>query len=160
MSFLPEEAVKGKGSFAMAPMVDFLFLMLLFFATLAITRDSTQSTSIELVEIKPETASTTAVTGNTALKVIQIAIDSDGIYKWTFDSHLYDLKTPQELALELQRQYERGYLPQDKAQTQLLLTIDKNARWEAILPAILAIREAGFDVYPVYQPGELTRQST
>lgn len=107
------------------------------------------------MEIKPETASTMAATDNTALKVIQIAIDSNGFYKWNFDSRLYDLNTPEELAKELQRQYERGFLPQDKAQTQLLLTIDKNARWEAILPAILAIREAGFDVYPVYQPGDI-----
>lgn len=144
----------------MAPMIDFLFLMLLFFVTLAITRDSIQSTSIELVEIKPQTMATTAITDNSAIKIIHIAIASDGTYLWKFDSHIYELKNPIELQKELIRQYERGFLPEDKTRTQLLLTIDKNARWESILPAVFAIREAGFDVYPVYQPADFAETLT
>jgi biopolymer transport protein ExbD len=159
MSFLPEEELRSKGSFSLAPMIDFLFLLLLFFASLAITRNTTKNTSIELVEILPETTSTTAQTDNTSLKIVQLAIDHHGLYKWSLGTHVYDIDSAQALTEELLQQYQKGFLPEDKAQTQILLSIDKSAQWDSILQAIFAIREAGFDVYPVYQPSDLPENS-
>jgi biopolymer transport protein ExbD len=159
MSFLPEDELKGKGSYSMAPMIDFLFILLLFFASLAVTRTTTKNTSIELVEIKPESTATTAATDDSALKVIQIAIDHRGQYKWSIGTHVYDIDSPEALTKELLQQYQKGFLPEDKSQTQLLLTIDKKAHWESILQAIFAIRDAGFDVYPVYQPSDVPESS-
>jgi biopolymer transport protein ExbD len=162
MSFLPDEAFKSQGRFSMAPMVDFLFLMLLFFVTLAVARDHTHATHIELVEVDSKASSSVAAaeTDSAPLKVIHIAIAESGSYQWQFNSHLYELSTPAELQHELLQQYEKGHLPADKSQTQLLLSIDQKARWEAILPAMMAIRDAGFDVYPVYQPGEAAMASS
>ena len=51
MSFLSEEELKGKEGINLAPMIDFLFLMLVFFASLAISRVTTRDTDIDLVEI-------------------------------------------------------------------------------------------------------------
>ena len=159
MSFIPEEELKGKGSLNMAPMIDFLFLMLMFFASLAITRITTKDTDIDLVEIKPESHPTTAFTNN-ELKVININIDSSGEYKWVTEIHDYTMKTPDEIATELNLQYKKGLLPEDKKQTQVLLKIDKDAKWDPILKAIFAIRDAGFEVRPVYRPDENTDSLT
>ena len=65
------------------------------------------------------------------------------------------MSTPEEIQQELNLQYQKGLLPEDKMQTQILLKIDKNATWEPILKAIFAIRDAGFEVRPVYEPEKI-----
>ena len=62
------------------------------------------------------------------------------------------MNSPDEIKDELLKQYDKGILPEDKLLTQVLLKIDKNATWEPILKAIFAIRDAGFEVRPVYEP--------
>lgn len=151
MSYIPDDEVKGRLSLNLAPMIDFLFLLLMFFATLAVTRITTKDTEIELVEAKPETQAVT--TGSDSdYKIINLNINSDGKYKWVTEIRDYAMNSPDEIKQELERQYEKGLLPEDKLQTQVLLKIDKQAPWEPILKAILAIREAGFEVRPVYEP--------
>ena len=151
MSFIPEDELKSRASLNLAPMIDFLFLMLMFFATLAVTRVTTKDTAIELVEIKPEgRVATTAL--DTDIHVINISILADGKYKWVTELRDYPMDSAAELGQELQKQYEKGLLPEDKNQTQVFLKIDKNATWDPILRAIFAIREVGYDVRPVYEP--------
>ncbi len=151
MSYIPDDEIKGRQSLNLAPMIDFLFLLLMFFATLAVTRITTKDTDIDLVEIKPETMSTTAQ-GNSDLKTVNITINSEGKYKWVTDVKDYPMNSPDEIKDELLKQYDKGILPEDKLLTQILLKIDKNATWEPILKAIFAIRDAGFEVRPVYEP--------
>lgn len=151
MSFLPEEEVKGQTGLNMAPMIDFLFLMLMFFACLSITRMATRDTNIDLVDVKPEQSSNVA-RGDEELKLVNISILTDGQYRWVTDVHDYPLATADEIRDELQQQYRKGLLPKSKQQTQVLLKIDRAAQWEPILEAIFAIREAGFEAYPVYEP--------
>jgi biopolymer transport protein ExbD len=151
MSFIPDEELKGRISLNLAPMIDFLFLLLMFFATLAVTRVTTKDTDIQLVEVKPETTSTTSGL-ESDYKIINISINAEGKYKWTTEIKDYPMTTPEEIKHELEVQYEKGLLPADKLQTQVLLKIDKQAQWEPILKAIFAIRDAGFDVRPVYEP--------
>ena len=151
MSYIPDDEIKGRQSLNLAPMIDFLFLLLMFFATLAMTRITTKDTDIDLVEIKPETTSTTAQ-GNSDLKTVNITINSEGKYKWVTDVKDYPMNSPDEIKDELLKQYDKGILPEDKLLTQVLLKIDKNATWEPILKAIFAIRDAGFEVRPVYEP--------
>jgi len=153
MSFIPDDELKGRVSLNLAPMIDFLFLLLMFFATLAVTRITTKDTEIQLVEIKPETTATTAA-NDSDYKIINISINSEGKYKWTTEIKDYAMSTPDEIKQELNLQYEKGLLPQDKLQTQVMLKIDKKATWEPILKAIFAIRDAGFEVRPVYEPEE------
>jgi biopolymer transport protein ExbD len=151
MSFIPEEELKSKTALNLAPMIDFLFLMLMFFATLAVTRITTKDTDIELVEIKPETHASSSV-ANSDSKIINININAEGQYKWVTEIHDYDMESPQAIAAELKHQYEQGLLPEDKSQTQILLKIDKKTPWEPILKIIFAIRDEGFEVRPVYEP--------
>jgi len=151
MSFIPEEELKSKATLNLAPMIDFLFLMLMFFATLAVTRITTKDTNIELVEIKPENKGS-ASAQNSDLKIVNITIDGEGHYKWVTELHDYPMATAEELQLELEKQYNKGILPQDKSKTQVLFKIDKKAQWEPILQALFAVRDAGYDVRPVYEP--------
>lgn len=151
MSFIPEDDLKGRVALNLAPMIDFLFLMLIFFATLAVTRATTKDTEIELVEVKPETAAS-AIASDTDYKIINLNIDAEGKYKWITEIHDYPMATAEDIGIELNSQYEKGLLPEDKEKTQVLVKIDKKAEWEPILKAIFAVRDAGFQVRPVYEP--------
>ncbi len=151
MSFVPEEDVLGQSTINLAPMIDFLFLMLMFFACLAVTRITTRDTDIDLVELRPDT-SASVVSGDNDTKIINISVTSEGSYKWVTEIRDHAMTSPEEIYEELAKQYERGVLPQDKQKTQVLMKIDREAQWDPILKAIFAIRHAGFEVRPVYEP--------
>lgn len=149
MTFVPDHELKQSNGFTLAPMIDFLFLMLAVFASLAVTRIATRDTEIDLVKSK-RSGSTTSSPAD--LKIINITIAENGSYKWITDIRDHPLNSAQEIADELAREYQKGLLPHDKLLTQVLLRIDRNARWQPILDALLAIREEGFEVRPVYEP--------
>lgn len=154
MSYIPDEELKGRLSLNLAPMIDFLFLLLMFFATLAVTRITTKDTDIQLVEVKPETPAATQAQLPSEFKIISISVNSEGKYRWSTEIKDYPMSTPEEIKDELILQYEKGLLPENKLETQVLLKIDKNATWEPILKLIFAIRDAGFEVRPVYEPDQ------
>lgn len=135
----------------LAPMIDFLFLMLMFFACLAISRVTTKDTDIDLVEVKPETQSVLA-DASSDIKFVNISINADGKYRWVTEMRDYAMATPDDIGSELMLQYRKGLLPEDRLKTQVMLRIDKQAKWEPILKAIFAIRDAGFEVRPIYEP--------
>jgi len=151
MSFVPEEELKGGLKQPMAPMIDFLFLMLMFFACLAVTRATTKDIDIDLVEASPETEASLAEAG-AEYKILNISINAEGEYKWVAEIRDHLLETPEAIKNELLAQYQKGILPEDPKKTQVLLKIDKAAPWEPILKAIFAVRDAGFEVRPVYEP--------
>jgi len=149
MTFVPDNELKEPGGVTLAPMIDFLFLMLAIFASLAVTRVAFKDTFVDLVKSKKELSS--SVSENPS-KMINITISENGEYKWVTEIRDHALASAEEIAEELLRQYQRGLLPEDKHHTHILLRIDKNARWESVLHALLAIKEAGFNVHPVYEP--------
>lgn len=151
MSFVPIEEIKEKGGISLTPMIDFLFLMLAFFASLAVSRVAMKDTELSLVKTK---AVQTVSSNQQESKLINIDVLENGEYRWVSDLRDHSLLTPQEIAEELAKQYSQGALPEDKLKTKILLRIDKNAKWEPILKAILSIREVGFEVRPVYEPEE------
>ena len=151
MSFLPEEELKGKEGINLAPMIDFLFLMLVFFASLAISRVTTRDTDIDLVEIQPESKAS-ASQSQSEYHIIHLSVTGNNEYKWVTEIRDYTMSNAEEIKQELTRQLERGLIPKNPDQTQILLKIDKDAKWEPILKIIFAVREAGFEVHPVYQP--------
>jgi len=151
MSFIPEEEIKGKIGANLAPMIDFLFLMLVFFASLAVSRVTTKDTEIELVKILPEPAAT-LTTGENETQLIYIAINDKNEYKWVTEIRDYEMDSAEAIADELARQYERGLLSENKSKTVVMLKIDKQAQWEPILKVIFSIREIGFEIRPVYEP--------
>ncbi|MCH9627906.1 MAG: hypothetical protein S4CHLAM2_15540 [Chlamydiales bacterium] len=149
MSYIPDDELKERTGLALAPMIDFLFLMLAVFASLAVSRIVIRDTDVELVRSKTESSS---INDMHDLKLVHITISEGGGYKWVTEIRDYMLESPEAIANELLQQHERGLLPEEKLKTQVLLKIDRMARWEPILHAILAIREAGFEVRPVYEP--------
>ncbi len=153
MIFIPEEELKAQIGINFAPMIDFLFLMVAFFACLAISRIATKDTDIELVKMQSE-SNNYSVSADLDYQFITINILKDGHYNWMTEIKDYPLMNANHIYEELKKQYEMGLLPNDKHMTQVLLKIDKDATWEPILKAIFAVREAGFEVRPVYEPDQ------
>ncbi len=153
MSFVPIDELKDRGGITLAPMIDFLFIMLAVFASLAVTRVAMKDTEIELVKSKSElTANSPQMHGRSDYKIINLTISKEGKYKWVTEIRDHEMESSEQIAEELVRQYQRGLLPEDKLKTQIFLKIDSEARWEPILKVILAIQEIGFEIRPVYEP--------
>lgn len=148
MSYIPDEELKERPGLSLAPMIDFLFIMLAVFASLAVSRIVMQETEIDLVRSPIESTSTTPDT----FHLVHITITETGDYSWNTEIRDYPLASASAIATELLHQHERGLLPKEKLHTQVLLKIDRQARWEPILNAMLAIKDAGFEVRPVYEP--------
>ena len=155
MSLIPDDKLKPQNTFNFAPMIDFLFLMLAFFATLAITRSSLYNTKLNLVQLKTEEGSS-AIKKLDEFQQINLCVTDNGEYKWITEMKSYPMNDVNRIKKEINYQYNIGLLPENKQQTQVLLHIDKNASWEPVAKLIFAIREEGFEAYPVYEPDELT----
>lgn len=156
MSFLSEEDIRGGNGVNLAPMIDFLFLMVVFFASLAVSRVTLKETELELVKLKTEQESPSAPIDD-ELRVINVSVNAQGEYKWVTELHDYAMESAQSIAEELRTQHAKGLLSKDKQKTHVLLKIDKHAQWEPILQVVFAIKEEGFDVRPVYEPEKAER---
>ncbi len=150
MSYVPYEELKEQGGLTMAPMIDFLFLMMAIFASLAVSRIVMKDIDIELVQAQHQMSST--LNKGEDYKLINISVAENGSYKWITEIRDHPMESAAAIAAELESQYAKGLLPADKLRTQILLKIDRQARWEPILNVLLAIRESGFEARPVYEP--------
>lgn len=153
MELIPHDELKPSHSFNFAPMIDFLFLMLALFATLAISKAALYDSEINLVQLKPETGKG-PLKSKHETQQINLSISAIGQYKWMTEFQEYPMQNIQAVQEEISRQYQIGALPQDKSKTEILLHIDGKAPWEPVARAIFAIRELGFSVHPVYEPLE------
>ncbi len=153
MTFVPDNAFRARNSINFAPMIDFLFLMLAFFASLAISRMAVLDTDLQLVRAPKESHAHVASAPMDA-QAIQIAITAEDELRWVTEIHSYTMASPEAITAELDRQYAKGLLPQDKAATQVFLKIDSRAHWEPILRTLFAIRDAGFDARPIYEESQ------
>jgi biopolymer transport protein ExbD len=148
VDLIPHDELKTSQSFNFAPMIDFLFLMLALFATLAVSRAALYDAEVELVELKPEKGA--ASLRAKEVQQINLSIMANGSYKWLTEFQEYPMETTLAIQEELARQYQMGALPEDKTKTEVLLHIDRKAPWDTIAKAIFAIREIGFNARPVY----------
>ena len=148
MDLVPHDELKPSHNFNFAPMIDFLFLMLALFATLAVSRAALYDSEIELVGLKEEKGA--AARRGQEVQQINVSINSEGKFKWLTEFQEYEMASVQAIQEELSRQYQIGALPQDKGKTEILLHIDRKAPWEPIAKAIFGIREVGFNARPVY----------
>lgn len=153
MSLIPEEKLKPHLSMNLAPMIDFLFLMLAFFATLAVTRATLFDTNLDLVKLQKEKEAK-LVYSKDDISQINLSISKEGLYKWITEIRDYPMQSIKEIQNELFHQYNIGVLSEDKSKTQILLHIDKKAPWVSIASLIFAIRELGFEALPIYKPIE------
>ena len=150
MELVPEEALKPSHNFNFAPMIDFLFLMLALFATLAVSRAALYDAEVELAELKPERGA--ASLRAKEMQQINLLITAEGTYKWMTEFQEYPMQSVEAIQEEMARQYQMGVIAEDKSKTEVLLHIDQKAPWDPIAKAIFAIREIGFSARPVYTP--------
>jgi len=154
MSLIPDEKLKSGSNFNFAPMIDFLFLMLAFFATLAVSRASLYDTKLNLVQLRTEDGAIPIKQTDEAHQ-INLSITGNGDYKWITDIQTYPMENIKRIQKEINYQYQIGLLPKNKKQTQILLHIDKSASWDPVAKLIFALREEGFEAFPVYEPDEV-----
>ncbi|MBS0616090.1 MAG: hypothetical protein JSR58_06020 [Verrucomicrobia bacterium] len=153
MSLIPDEEMKKTGFINLAPLVDFLFIIIALFATLAVTRAALFDTEVSLVKIRPEKEGTMAPGFNDRY-VVNLGVTSDGHYKWITEVSEYVLDSSSAISRQLTKMQAEGQLPLEKERTKVLLHIDRDATWDAIAQAIFTVREAGFEIHPVYEPTE------
>jgi biopolymer transport protein ExbD len=151
MQLIPHDDLKIGQSFNLIPMIDFLFLMLALFATLAISRAKLFDTEVSLVALKPTEKGSCRPQ---EIQQINLSITANGEYKWLTEYDEYPMENLLAVQQELARQYQMGVLPQDKDKTEIRLHIDQKAPWKPIAEAIFAVRELGFKAHPVYEPME------
>lgn len=152
MNLIPDEELRRTMSINLAPMVDFLFLIMAVFATMAITRSYLIDNDINLVSMKPK--QDIVKTADTPSYLINISVTQDGNYKWITDVNEFLIANPQGLQSELIKQQKNGTLPANREHTRVLLHIDKEAQWQAIAQAIFAIKQSGFQIFPVYESSD------
>ncbi len=150
MELISQEEIRSAHSFNFAPMIDFLFLMLSFFATLAISHAALYETKITLAELQPETEER-SLRNKREKEQIHLGVDSYGLYTWRTEFQEHCMANLQAVQAEFARQIEVGAIAQDPALTEVLLHIDKKAPWESVAEAIFGIREMGFSAHPVYE---------
>ena len=151
MSLVPDEELKKQGTLNLAPMVDFLFVVVAVFAILAVTRSALNDADLELVKTGNKIQSSSPSTED---YLVDLTVTKEGKYKWLTEMHDYLISDPEFIRDELIKQKQKGLLPPEAQQTKVLLHIDQGAAWNSIAKLILAVREAGFQVHPVYELNE------
>lgn len=154
MSLIPEEELKRHGNLNLAPMVDFLFLVVAVFATLAVTRAALYDNEVKLVKMTPSQENPFRTADQGQFFIVNLSVNKQGQYKWISEMKEYLMEDVQAIRHELIKQQELGLLPKEKEKTKVLLHIDRNAEWEPIAQVIYAVREAGFSIHPVHEPLE------
>ena len=148
MSLIPDEELKKASTLNLAPMVDFLFVIVAVFATMSITRAVLYDTEVNLVKVNTEKKSS----GTDQPYVVNIGITEDGKFKWITEVNEFLMDSTESIQKELQKQQQIGLISKNPEDTKVLLHIDKNAKWEPVAETIFALREQGFPVHPVYDP--------
>jgi biopolymer transport protein ExbD len=149
MSIIPEDELKSFGSLNLAPMVDFLFLVVAVFATLAVTKAALFDSEIQLVKVHPSSERSPFI-GQNDYYIINLSVNDEGQYKWITEFNEYLIDGVKGIQSELKKQQDLGLLPKEKEKTKVLLHIDKNATWESISQVIFSVRQVGFEIHPVY----------
>ncbi len=153
MNLIPEEELKRQGHLNLTPMIDFLFVLIVIFAIGAVTRSALNESDIHLVETQHR-EHPNSVEANA--HVVDLTITKEGGYRW-WDAGRHNLiDDPSKIRAELIQQQQDGFLPEDKENTKILLHIDQGAPWHAIAKLLIAVKDSGFQVHPVYEITDYT----
>ncbi|MBI2743289.1 MAG: hypothetical protein HYX48_05170 [Chlamydiales bacterium] len=153
MSMIPEEELRKNNGMNLAPMVDFLFLVIAIFAALAVTRAALFDSEVALVQVRAQDKSS-PLRGQNEFYTVNLSVTGDGNYKWLTEESEFLMENIAAIQHELIRQQDLGLLPKEKEKTKVLLHIDRHAEWAPISEVIFAVRDAGFIIHPVYEPSE------
>ena len=148
---IPDDELEDRRGLNLAPMVDFLFLILAVFAVLAVTRTALYDSEVNLVKMDTQAPPPSMADTQPGYTVL-LSINDRGQYKWVTEFNEFFLDGITAVKYELIKQQDLGLLPEDKSKTKVLLHIDKNANWESIAKVIFAVKEIGYQICPVYSP--------
>jgi biopolymer transport protein ExbD len=148
MDLIPDEELKTKGFFNLTPMVDFLFLVIALFATLAFTRTALFDAELDLAKIK-ESSPTSSHQKD--VHVINLCIGKTGQYKWITEFNEYSMDGVPAILQELSKQQDLGLLSADKTKTKILLHIDKQTEWDPVAQLVYSLKKTGYFAHPVYE---------
>ncbi|HSX03946.1 MAG TPA: biopolymer transporter ExbD [Rhabdochlamydiaceae bacterium] len=154
MSLIPEEEIRLQRNINLAPMVDFLFLILVMFALFAVTRTALYDSEVSLVKGSSEQASLPPDSAEEELTTVFLSINQNGQYKWITEFNEFLIEDVGTILEEIQKQQQLGFLPQENEKIKVLLHIDENATWHSIAQVIYTVKEAGFSIRPVYEPAD------
>lgn len=157
MSLIPEEELRKHGSLNLAPMVDFLFVVIAVFATLAVTRATLFDSEVNLVKIRPHDKYASGAAQNESYTV-HLSVTGEGKYKWITETNEFLMDGITAIQQELDKQQDLGLLPREREKTRVLLHIDQGAKWAPIADVIFAVKEAGFAIHPVYEPSSANKR--
>lgn len=149
MDLIPEEELKTKSFLNLTPIVDFLFLVIALFATLAITRTALFDSEISLAKIQEENSSSSPHAEET--HVINLSIGKSGEYKWITEFNEYTMDGIPAILQELSKQQDLGILSLDKAKTKILLHIDRQTEWDPVAQLVYSLKKMGYLSHPVYE---------
>ena len=152
MNLVPDEELLGKSSFNLAPMVDFLFLIVAVFATLAVTRSTLFDSEVNLARVGQTDRNTQTKPGDYTL--VNLAVTASGQYKWITEFHEYLMENLTSIEQELVKQEQLGLLPRDHHKTKVLLHVDKKAEWDPVIQLIFTLKQHVFQISPVYEMEE------
>jgi biopolymer transport protein ExbD len=150
MNLIPDDELRRQGGQNLAPMVDFLFLVIAVFAVLAVTRTALYDNDLNLVKVHTDTDASPLQAYND-FYTVHLSVTKTGEYKWIAENREFLMDSVPQVCYELSKQQELGLLPHEKDKTKVLLHIDKEAEWEPIAQLIFGVRGAGFQIHPVYE---------
>lgn len=148
MNLIPEEELKKHRQLNLAPMVDFLFVLVAIFAIVTVTRSALSNSEIHLVKTEKKNKQNHLFSEEC---IVDLTITKEGTYRWMTDMHNYLIHDPKAIGAELLKQRQTGFLPNETEKTKVLLHIDQNAPWNSVAKLIVAVKGAGFQVHPVYE---------
>jgi biopolymer transport protein ExbD len=146
MNLLPDEDMSHRASINLAPMVDFLFLILAVFAVLSITSSKMFVEEIELAQ----TDEVNEAISYADQEPLHLFVNKEGEYILQKDNTPYKFFRCQHLNHELQKMRSSGELPYDPKKVSILLHIDKQAEWESVMQLLLSLQNGGYQVQTVY----------
>ena len=149
MDLIPDEELRTKGFFNLTPMVDFLFLVIALFATLAFTRTALFDAELDLAKIKDSAVSPSS--RDQDVHIINLCVGKTGEYKWITEFNEYSMDGVPAILQELSKQQDLGMLPSDKAKTKILLHIDKQTEWDPVAQLVYSLKKTGYLAHPVYE---------
>ncbi len=148
MNLIPQEELERQGTLNLAPMIDFLFIVVAVFAVIGISHMALYDSEIDLIHT---TSSDMQIDREEDIHLVDLSITENGTYKWLSELKDYSITHASLVGEELLHQQTLGILPAEKEKTKVLIHIDENAEWGPIAKLIFAIREAGFRAHPVYE---------
>lgn len=147
MSLIPEEELKKQQGLNLAPMVDFLFLIIAVLACMALTHAFLFDSDLKLAQIN-ESAAHNSPTDPKG--ILHLSLDSQGSCRWLLESALPQPTELSRLSEDVMTFRTLGLFP-SSGEVKIFLHIDQHVEWGQAVNAILTARQTGLAVHPVFE---------